>query len=58
MNSDERQTPDPLDVTRFGYGLGFVCDGDSAHETPQRDLAIKSGKDDIGNRTKTIVILV
>jgi len=40
MNSNERQTPDPLDLTRFGYGLGFVCDGDSAHETPQHDLAI------------------
>jgi hypothetical protein len=41
VNSEERQALDPIDVTRFDYRLGFVRDGDSAHETPQEELAIK-----------------
>jgi hypothetical protein len=40
VNSEERQALDPIDLTRFDYRLGFVGDGDSAHETPQHDLAI------------------
>ena len=41
VNCEERQALDPIDLTRFDYRLGFVRDGDSAHETPQHELAIK-----------------
>jgi hypothetical protein len=41
VNSEEWQALDPIDVTHIDYRLGFVRDGDSAHETPQNELAIK-----------------
>jgi hypothetical protein len=34
MNSEERQTFDPIDASVFDDNLGFVRDSDSAHAAP------------------------